>query len=111
MRRKDLILHENREPVGAPQAQGRLGCWVWAETFGMGSGLAETIIQLIPESRSRIVYTGEADPQDDFRWEVSLFRAEKYLGYVPWVHFDDGLAGYAARQRGKEAAQHWWKSS
>lgn len=52
--------------------------------------LAETVLRMIPESRSRMVY--QALPQDDpTRRRPDIARAREDLGWEPVMPFEDGL--------------------
>lgn len=59
-------------------------------------GLAETIAAQtgVPAAAS-----GQPDPQDGVRWDISIERARAELGYAPRVALADGLAAYIASER------------
>jgi nucleoside-diphosphate-sugar epimerase len=62
----------------------------------MMRALAETIAAQtgVPAAAS-----GQPDPQDGVRWDISIERARTELGYAPRLALADGLAAYIASER------------
>jgi len=61
--------------------------------------LAERCIQIL-QSSSKILFTGSQDPEEGMIWDVSIKKAEKYLGFNPQYTVENTItalgAGYAA---------------
>lgn len=53
--------------------------------------LAQTILQILPESKSKIVSANIADPQENYRIQVSIQKAREILKFEPKVKLADGL--------------------
>ena len=53
--------------------------------------LAGLVRDAVEGSQSPIEYSGEADTQEDMRWDIALEKAERALGYQPAVSLPDGL--------------------
>jgi len=53
--------------------------------------LAETIIAELPSSKSKIVYTGKKDPQENIQVQVSLDKAKSTFNYYPQNDLKTGL--------------------
>ncbi|HUU28064.1 MAG TPA: NAD(P)-dependent oxidoreductase [archaeon] len=56
--------------------------------------LAEMVVRLTPGSKSKIVFGGKPDPQEDYRWEVDLSRSSNRLRFYPRIDLEQGLADY-----------------
>ena len=52
--------------------------------------LANIIINLTGSS-SRIIYSGEPDPQEGFRVDIDISKAQNELGFLPKYSLEDGL--------------------
>jgi UDP-glucose 4-epimerase len=66
--------------------------------FNIGTGrpvsmraLAETVLEVVPESTSRIVSSGSADPQETYRAFMNVSRAREELGWAARVPLPAGL--------------------
>jgi UDP-glucuronate 4-epimerase len=57
--------------------------------------LAETILKVIPASKSKIVYTGIPDQQEHYRPNFSIEKAKNELGYAPMFLITEGIKRYA----------------
>lgn len=53
--------------------------------------LAQLILSLIPESKSKIIHSGKPDPQEDYRGIFKIEKTQKELGYKPKFTITDGL--------------------
>jgi nucleoside-diphosphate-sugar epimerase len=53
--------------------------------------LAETVIRVVPGCRSVIQHVDRDDPQEHFRWNVALDKAQGELGYEPRYDIESGL--------------------
>jgi nucleoside-diphosphate-sugar epimerase len=53
--------------------------------------LAEAVLAAVPGSASRIVMTGQPDPQQDVHHRISFAEAERVFGFRPMVDLGDGL--------------------
>ena len=60
--------------------------------------LSEAVVAQL-ESSSAIEPTGEPDPDEDVRWEVSIERARSELGYTPRHTLSDAVAAAAEGSR------------
>lgn len=72
----------------------------FGEVFNIGSGmrisvngLVDTILKSFGKNRKnyKIVYK-EARPGDQRHMQADIGKARKYLGWMPKIHFDDGMA-------------------
>jgi nucleoside-diphosphate-sugar epimerase len=70
--------------------------------------LAGLILKLLPESRSKVVFSDTPDPQEDYRWEIDLTEAKRELGYVPKVSLEDGIKDYIAFMQSRNQPVRWW---
>lgn len=70
--------------------------------------LARTIMQAVPGSRSRVVFAGKPDPQEECRWELDNVRAEMGLGYHAEMDFPSGLANYIS-DLNRGGSVRWWE--
>jgi UDP-glucose 4-epimerase len=66
--------------------------------FNIGSGkpismkeLASVVLETIPRSTSKIVYSGNDDPQENYYPNISLSKSSKLLGYKPKIDLREGL--------------------
>ncbi len=85
------------------------GCIAAAEAtapgplYNLASGNATTMRSLAEtiavQTGASATASGQPDPQDGVRWDISIDRARDELGYAPRVAFADGLAGYIASER------------
>jgi UDP-glucose 4-epimerase len=57
--------------------------------------LAETILRVLPSSKSRIVYSGAKDPQEGYRAAFSFEKARGSFGYQPKFPLTRGIEEYA----------------
>lgn len=71
-------------------------------TYNIGSGraisneeLAHKCISLV-QSRSAVEFNGKEDPEEGWKWEVSIERASKVLGYKPRFSLDDSVQDLAS---------------
>lgn len=71
-------------------------------TFNVSSGtstsmkeLAETILRVLPDSKSRIVYASADDPQERYRAAFSFEKAGRSFGYHPEFSIARGIEEYA----------------
>ena len=58
--------------------------------------LANTCIKLL-RSSSKIVFSDQPDPDENLRWEISISKAEKILGYMPKYTIEDSISHMAAQ--------------
>ena len=71
--------------------------------------LAALVCAMIAGSRSEPKPSGEADPQEGWRWEVDCSKARKAFGYIPQVDLRQGLQDYLSyRSQGKPVSR-WWQ--
>ena len=63
--------------------------------------LAAMVISLLPGTGSRIVTSDKPDPQENYRGEYAVDKAEKELGFHPTVSLKDGLRACLASQAGQ----------
>lgn len=73
-----------------------------AGVFNIGTGnpvsmrtLVETVLAVVPESRSRVVSSGRADPQETFRSLMDVSKAREQLGWAARVSLTEGLRATA----------------
>jgi len=57
--------------------------------------LAQTVLQAIPTSNSSIIYSGEVDPQENYRAIFSIDKAHQQFGWFPRVNLIEGLQATA----------------
>jgi nucleoside-diphosphate-sugar epimerase len=57
--------------------------------------LAVTILHVLPDSKSKIVYVDEKDPQESYRAAFSFEKARKSFGYQPEFPLARGIEEYA----------------
>lgn len=57
--------------------------------------LAETILRVLPNSKSKIVYAGIDDPQENYRGAYSFEKARKAFNYEPKFTLEMGIKEYA----------------
>jgi nucleoside-diphosphate-sugar epimerase len=60
--------------------------------------LATEILKLFPDSKSKIVFTGDVDPQEGRSVTISYEKAKKELGYSPQFSISDGLKEMIKRE-------------
>ncbi len=53
--------------------------------------LAEMVVNVVAGTSSRVVFSGKADPQEDYRGVFSIEKAKCELGYQPDVSLERGL--------------------
>ena len=80
-----------------------------AETTSMQK-LAQLVVRLVPDGRSRASSAGIPDPEDGLRWEVDISRAASGLRYRPQVSLEQGLADYIGWMRSKAPPPSWWRA-
>jgi nucleoside-diphosphate-sugar epimerase len=72
--------------------------------YNLASGTATTMRTLAEmiatQTGASAAASGQPDPQDGVRWDISLDRARAELGYDPRISLADGLAAYIASDRG-----------
>lgn len=73
--------------------------------------LAAMIVSLVPGCRSRVIPSGMPDPQEDYRWEVSLALSRKILGYVPQTTLAAGILEYIDFLSSGKKPYQWWQSA
>jgi len=68
--------------------------------YNIGSGqststkkLAEIILKTIPESRSKIVFSGK-DPQENYRARVDISKTKKVLKFTSKIMIEEGIKKY-----------------
>lgn len=61
--------------------------------------LAERIVSLVPGCRSRVVASGQPDPQEGLRARYDVSRAERQLGWRPRIALVEGLREMVASTR------------
>ncbi|MBA4392208.1 MAG: hypothetical protein C0407_01515 [Desulfobacca sp.] len=71
-------------------------------------GLAEKVIELIPSTKSAIIYKDEKDPQEGYDWVLDLTKATQQLGFTPEVTLETGLAEYIDSVRSGQRYLPWW---
>jgi UDP-glucose 4-epimerase len=71
--------------------------------------LAELVIQQVPESKTRIIQSGQPDPQESYRWDVDLSRSKKNLNFTPRISLLNGISDYIDWVKSEEPITHWWK--
>ena len=57
--------------------------------------LAKTVLRVLPNSKSRIVYSGTGDPQENYRVAFSFEKARRSFGYQPEFPLAKGIEEYA----------------
>lgn len=72
--------------------------------YNLASGTATTMRTLAETIAAQTgvpaAASGQPDPQDGVRWDISIERARAELGYAPRVALADGLAAYIASEQG-----------
>lgn len=66
--------------------------------------LAELVVELIPQSSSRVLPAGKDDPQEGFRASYSIARAGKELLWHPRITLAEGIRAWAShmeQERGR----------
>ncbi len=58
-------------------------------------GLAEMVLDVLPASKSKIVYAAKDDPQEGYHAAFSFEKAGKSFGYKPKVSLKEGIRKYA----------------
>lgn len=58
--------------------------------------LAETVLSVVPGTKSEIVYSGQPDPQESYRGVFSIEKARRDLGYTSQTSLAEGLRAYLA---------------
>ncbi|MDM8560809.1 NAD(P)-dependent oxidoreductase [Candidatus Parabeggiatoa sp. HSG14] len=53
--------------------------------------LAESVLEVVPNSSSQIVYSGKPDPQENYRAIFSIEKARQQLGWLPKIGLLQGL--------------------
>ncbi|MBN2562493.1 MAG: NAD-dependent epimerase/dehydratase family protein [Phycisphaerae bacterium] len=71
--------------------------------------LARLAIELVPDTKTRIVHLDRRDPQETYRWCLDTSKAARELGYEPRVSLQEGLAGLIQCFRTGEPPSSWWK--
>lgn len=71
--------------------------------YNIGSGqptttinLAKIILKNVFNTKSKIVFTGKKDPQEDFRWVININKAKKELKWEPRVSINEGIKNILA---------------
>ena len=54
--------------------------------------LAELVVRTVPECRSEVIHSGQADPQEGFKARISIEKASRELGWNPAVSLEEGIA-------------------
>lgn len=82
-----------------------------AETTTMQE-LARLVVRLasVSGSESQASSAGGSDPEEGYRWEVDLSRAESCLAYLPKVSLEQGVQEYLRWAESGADAPRWWKS-
>jgi UDP-glucose 4-epimerase len=71
--------------------------------------LCQLVARTVPGCGSAVGPSETPDPQDDYRWEVDSSRARDYLGYVPGMSIEKGLADYARWLQAGSPLDLWWE--
>ena len=53
--------------------------------------LAETVLSVVPGTKSKIIYSGQSDPQEEYRGIFTIEKARYELGYEPRTSLPEGL--------------------
>jgi nucleoside-diphosphate-sugar epimerase len=53
--------------------------------------LAETVLSVVPNTRSEIIFPGQPDPQESYRGVFAIEKAKRELGYEPRTTLAEGL--------------------
>jgi len=64
--------------------------------------LAELVVRAIPGTRSRVIPSGQPDPQDNYRAAFDISKARRTLGWYPTVPLDEGIRRWARYLREQE---------
>ena len=65
--------------------------------FNIASSISHSNIELAEiciktfKSKSKIVFSGEIDPEEEYNWTISIKKAKKELGYFPKNSIEDSL--------------------
>ncbi len=57
--------------------------------------LAELVVHVIPGTKSRVVPSGQHDPQEGNRASFDISKAREMLGWYPMVRLEDGIREWA----------------
>ncbi len=71
--------------------------------------LAELVVQQVPESKTRIIQSGQPDPQESYRWEVDLSRSKRNLNFNPRISLLGGISDYIEWVKSDKPIARWWK--
>jgi UDP-glucuronate decarboxylase len=63
--------------------------------------LAELVVKAIPGTKSKVVPSGQRDPQEEYRAAFDTSKARKQLGWYPTVSLEDGIRHWAQYLRGQ----------
>lgn len=63
--------------------------------------LAELVVQTIPGTKSRVLPSGEPDPQEDYRAAYDISKARGVLGWYPTRFLREGIRQWAEYLKGK----------
>ena len=76
--------------------------------YNIGSGeststlkLAKTILKTLPESHSKIVFSG-VDPQENYRLRMDISKTEKELKFSPTIMIEEGIQKYIGYLKGSQ---------
>ena len=74
--------------------------------------LALLVVRIASEngSTSQASSAGGNDPEEGYRWEVSLSQAESRLGYRPRLSLEQGVREYMQWMQSNGDAPRWWVS-
>ncbi len=73
--------------------------------------LGELVVRSTPESHSRVVASGVADPQEDYRWIPALDSVRNAIGYSPCMRLSTFLPEYVASIAHPQAVERWWQDA
>lgn len=69
--------------------------------YNIGSGqststiaLAKIILKNVPETKSKIIFADQKDPQENYRLKMNINRAKKELKFSPQVMIEEGIKKY-----------------
>lgn len=62
--------------------------------------LAKLVVSLVPASKSKIIFSGQSDPQENFRAAYSVEKIKEVMGFVPMTSIAEGL----------QRTLFWWNS-
>ena len=63
--------------------------------------LAELVIQAIPETKSKVLPSGQPDPQEDYRAAFDISKARRVLDWYPTILLKEGIRQWTEYLRGK----------